>query len=409
MGNKRGAVDWTVGKLINIVLLVVVLALVIYGMGQGGLNPLIDNFKERWDDTVYLVKSFGGKTVVSECHPSKVSELGGGDDLLRKLGISEADLDICNDGVCNFSSVDVRYRKNQGVFEKMDGQDWREYRATFSNPKINELHWGVYDLGVDLLESVGVRGLYDDGFTRELILTGDGAGNFDDPTVASWANGEWRVSRDGEELIVFSDSDQAIDWFVRGVDDVWDDKVYWKIVSARRPDEFGLVGSDLGRSVEELLERGGGNGEIDDDVEVLQLKGKIDELIEQFNNEVVLGEEVFVKLESLSGRSVSILEKDYVVEIENDNGVPILVFVSGAERIGLRYERIGKVNSDLEFWVGDSFGTVKMRYFPVSLVGWSGSHWSEMGDEDVYRLREVNFEEVFEASVVKSFLDSKCR
>jgi hypothetical protein len=39
---RKGAVDWTVGKLLSYVLLIIVLVLVIYGFSTGGFIPLKD-------------------------------------------------------------------------------------------------------------------------------------------------------------------------------------------------------------------------------------------------------------------------------------------------------------------------------------------------------------------------------
>lgn len=51
---KKGATEWTVGKLLTIVLLVVFMALVIYGISSGGINPLIDQVSGKIDSVLVL-------------------------------------------------------------------------------------------------------------------------------------------------------------------------------------------------------------------------------------------------------------------------------------------------------------------------------------------------------------------
>ena len=55
---KRGATQWTIGKLMTIVLLVIVLALVVYGVSTKGLNPLIERAGGMFD-SVQLMFGFG--------------------------------------------------------------------------------------------------------------------------------------------------------------------------------------------------------------------------------------------------------------------------------------------------------------------------------------------------------------
>lgn len=61
--NKEGAVDWTIGKLMMIVLLVVVLALVMYGVSTKGLNPLIERAGGMFD-SVQILFGFGNSNEV---------------------------------------------------------------------------------------------------------------------------------------------------------------------------------------------------------------------------------------------------------------------------------------------------------------------------------------------------------
>mgnify|MGYP000389147640 CR=1 FL=1 len=93
MRDKRGAVNWTIGKLINIVLLTVVMALVIFGLTTGGLNPLIDNVKGKFDEVLIM---FNIKDDVSfqACFSEKVVNLGGGEAFLNKIELEDENIEM---------------------------------------------------------------------------------------------------------------------------------------------------------------------------------------------------------------------------------------------------------------------------------------------------------------------------
>ena len=49
MLNKSGTTQWTIGKLMIIVLLFIVLVLIVYSVLMRGLNPLIEKDEEMFD------------------------------------------------------------------------------------------------------------------------------------------------------------------------------------------------------------------------------------------------------------------------------------------------------------------------------------------------------------------------
>lgn len=77
MLNKIGATQWTIGKLMTIVLLVIVLALVMYGVSTKGLNPLIEKAGGMFD-SVQLLFGFGEDSdVEGDCGDSYSAEIEG--------------------------------------------------------------------------------------------------------------------------------------------------------------------------------------------------------------------------------------------------------------------------------------------------------------------------------------------
>lgn len=59
---KRGSTDWTIGRLMTIVLLIMVLVLVAYGVSTKGLNPLIERAGGMFD-SVQILFGFGDRSV----------------------------------------------------------------------------------------------------------------------------------------------------------------------------------------------------------------------------------------------------------------------------------------------------------------------------------------------------------
>ncbi|MCD4771419.1 hypothetical protein K8R30_03305 [archaeon] len=239
-------------KVIVFVLAIVVL-IILFGAITGGLNPLIEKLKEQWEDTIYFISSFGEDFDLENCNEFKISDIGGGEEFLNKLRIPDATLGICP-GFCNLSWTGVGYRLNRGILEKIDITGWKECRALIDGDiDSSELHWEIYHKGVTLLEDAETRKLYDEGQTRRFVLSGDGSGPWDKPTTATWANGQWVVSVDGEEGEIFTDNDEAIAKFLEGVNDMWDDEVFWKIEEPESPDETYLKGSFLGSEIGNML------------------------------------------------------------------------------------------------------------------------------------------------------------
>lgn len=60
MFKKKASVDWTVGKLLTLVLAVVVVILVIWGTTTGGLNPLIERTGGQFNEILILLNKLRG-------------------------------------------------------------------------------------------------------------------------------------------------------------------------------------------------------------------------------------------------------------------------------------------------------------------------------------------------------------
>jgi len=458
---KRGAVNWTIGKLLNIVLLVVVLVLVVYGMMSGGLNPLIDNIGAQFDE-VQIMLGFE-EDFYSGCYSLKILDLNEGPEFLKSLGVSgnDAFFEICRDGACTVNGSEVgSYRLIEGNVDKFENGGWVRY---FYYDRIfsGRDYWEKYNVGVDLLESLDLKKNYSEALTRKFVLFGDGNGKGENVT-AVWQNDVWVVQENGKEAEYFDDDGKAIEKFLSYVDSVYDDKVFWGYDSMKGMDKvfvaqggigdfvkpggsdcsvycgegkfnprprgadsssecsYGTLknngaccctGRDYGFDVVEGIKGlevidslvGGDNGELDIVDEFLELRNRFEEirmsLLEEAEMPSVKADEM---RNILAGKTVMIGKKEFVISVENAPIFPVVVFDSGDDKFGLELGAFSKVESEL-------FGDVALRYFPVYLVEWNGRDWKRVGDEEVYRLSKDKFDEVVFGDLVSKFLRSKCK
>jgi hypothetical protein len=92
---KRGSAQWTVGKLLTIVLLIIFLVLVVYGISTGGFRPIVERIGGMFDNVmilIYRITGTGGEGNTGECYYTTANIDGVGAGMLV----------LCKDK-CNFS------------------------------------------------------------------------------------------------------------------------------------------------------------------------------------------------------------------------------------------------------------------------------------------------------------------
>lgn len=470
---KRGAVNWMIGKLLNIILLVIVLVLVVYGMTTGGLNPLIDNMGMKFDEVKILLGL--EDSFYEGCYTTKIVDMGGGKEFLASLGVSGLDavLNVCRNGVCNVSSKDFgTYRVIDGVVDRLEGKVWRSLNfGSVDGIVVGKSDWERYDSGVGLLEKTGMKDIYDNAFTKRFVLYGDGNRLNNEDIYAVWQNGEWAVQKNEEKVVYFDNDKDAIEEFIKLQGNV-DDKVYWVIneevvkmneievlergegfslgsyekdvcksfcphggsgttssadirfnsktcnegvirnagICCCSHDQFGFDVIDdkefKGKPIGDLVGNigfGSSYSELDSEEEVNKLKSELEGIKKSLIKEAKISEEELGKMENvLVGKKVSIGGEDFIVSLSKGYDFPIVVFSSKTEEFGLKFAAFAKVDSSL-------LERVDLRYYPVYLVKWDGSEWKKIGDEEVYRLPEKNFKEIYREDFISKFLRQKCK
>ena len=128
---ERGASDWTVGKLLSVVVVVVVLVLLIFGV-KNGMVPNIEKIEQKFNDVINLLKFWDGEGDV-ECYEDAVVSFVGGDAFLESVGFAGKNVRVgwC-DGVCNISGGGlVPHRIKDGSFQRFMNGEWEEERNFF--------------------------------------------------------------------------------------------------------------------------------------------------------------------------------------------------------------------------------------------------------------------------------------
>ena len=448
---NKGAIDWTVGKLLSLILLVIVLVLVVYGVSTKGLNPLIDRTGDMMDNVLILFNI--REEVSDECYSPNVASLSDGPEFLSNLGIEsgseEIKIDICKNNICTLvlgGEIGI-YRLNNGVFEKKgDGSvsisryaseetrarlieeaSWNSYEAFLSgNLDVAKFRWELYNGALDSAGEGFLDGTYGKMFTKQFVLIGvdwGGHGNID--FEATWNYGKWRVNRGEEILYEGQDSEKALDNFLSGVtDDAWtslaDHDVYYKTEIAKDPDKYYLrsIEEDLGKSIGELI--GSKWYDLEDKIsesEKPKFKEKVLEEIEKILSDSKASQEIIDELKDGLPESITVDEKVFVFDVVESERLPVITLTSGDERYALEYNPTGKIESDLRYYLRDPhdinieyyFRTVALRKTPMILVKWRDSSWRDADETKNYKLPKKYFDEAYESTLINNFIRSRCK
>lgn len=388
MSGKKAAVNWTIGKLINIVLLTVVMALLIYGLTTGGLNPLIEEVEGRFNE-VLIMLNFKEGVSSEECFKADVASLGKGSEFLKDVGLegNNVVMNVCRTRMCNFTGELSEYRNNKGGFEKFDEGEWKTWDKLFVGDLASvKFDWELYRAVSDVLEKgEGVDFLKNPRDTKKFVLTGDGSG-FDEKIVLTWQNGVW-VLRVGSLFNVFEDDDEAIDVFARSVwggdDDIvtYDDGMGGSGVIGELVGDIGFFGS---------------NDELDSEEEIVNLK------LEFAKRKIVYLEEVSLSAGDVENLTRVVEGKEVVVDgvafdmkVREVNGELVITLVSDAFKFGMKYAVDGEHD--------DVFGCGRSS-LPFVLFEEDGS----LVSEDYYKFNKECFDKIYRETMVKNFLRSKC-
>jgi len=202
--NKGGYIG--IWKLIFIILLVIVMAIIVYGLTTGGLNPLLESVKGRLDNTLISLK--GGIHFFSPeptCEARFVKDLIGDDStFFQDIGLSskeasEATFKVC-EGYCEIDLSEKEKYKLSGYLYKCSkddcGNDWQKESGYLVGSNVGKAkeYQKIYSAFYEALgeDREIVKRYYDNLYTKRFVLYGDGDGG-NDAIWAIWEDNHWSV------------------------------------------------------------------------------------------------------------------------------------------------------------------------------------------------------------------------
>ena len=398
MLSKIGATQWTIGKLMTVVLLVIVLALVAYGVSTKGLNPLIERAGGMFD-SVQILFGFGDDSGVESDCASYFEDLE---------GVGKGEVTLCQ-GSCNIKFEEGLSFGNEfnltgeDLFVKEDSQ-WRRIFDFIDNLPLAIKERGVNKILMKDYESYI-------GLSKDNLFMGSGVvsiyilikGDLGGRRYFKWEEGSWFEERDNiwEEGNWKNDFEflneiysEANDFFFNP-----DDEVFYRVgdSGARMIDSYfveskeHVYSEDIGAgedSYELLNIFEGDSGQIDssNDFQIFQEwfsseKKKIKE------NQKVLNEEMKVVEELLSSDSLGDFEGEpyYLFLVGNSDGEGVFYLKTSSDKYGLKGE-------SLRLFKGDEEGE------------WKSSESSPR----LFEITDEDFEEKIKIHKIRKFLELRC-
>jgi hypothetical protein len=191
MRGKIGASQYTVTKLLTYILLIVILALVIYGYTHVGFGPLRDSMKSKINEVLVLlnIKDDPGS---GTCEPVLVINLNGGKEFLEKMGLDEKSrtyVTVCEKN-CEIRETGIGdyVYKNNNLYLKKGSVEVE----VGSSKSVNiQKYKDIFDSLME--QNYGdrkIKDYYNERFTEQFILIAERSPS---AKVAIWANGYWKV------------------------------------------------------------------------------------------------------------------------------------------------------------------------------------------------------------------------
>jgi|GEM_PF-5701393 len=440
---KKG--EWTVTKLLIIIMALVVMALVIYGLTHGGFGPLIDRVEATFNG-VLIMLGIKEPTLGFDCQERFLASLIGEDSEFIKdinADVNTAKFKVCGN-VCEINTGRggevYRLIGSSGSFEKWTGSKWVSYDNYLKgklddNKNLNEIYNDLF-LSISLGDKEKIIKFYHDRITQRFILFGKDGGLFSSRSEdiwAIWENGNWSLfirgvpkffeyryitqRYSGGVLDYGPDYDKMIEIFKKRVwQDAGDDEVHYKTAPPRiLDDSYSEDDRDAGWNEENNIGRLiGGNDQLDDNPEFDALRIKVREIQQnllkarEYTNEELeelkkavadAGLELDENAEYLPPRySPPFYDK---LEISN---IPIIyrTFDDGS-KYGLKfYPKASPV-------LPNTYPSkTSLLYLPLELVKFENNKWVGVGDERDYRLKWDDWEKFLKARQIKDFLGDVC-
>lgn len=467
MIKEKKGFEWSVTKLMIVILSLVVLALIIYGLTHGGFGPLFSKVQATVNEVLIFLGLRDGssgfnckeiflKEVVDD---ALIKEMGG--DGTSKFGACNND---CNITLSDFDEYQLYGRKTMGfdewtqeysysnpVFKKLNagrGVPYDKYLK--GNLRDNEFLRELYEkIDNYALGSVKILEFYENRMTDRFIMfweKEEGKKSSKD-VFAIWEDGNWNIFKRGDiynhsiqryagRVLYYGPSyDKMLQVFELNRREHYEDysnynlyypdyNVYYKTVPSRHSiyrenKDYLLEGEDREGNWEDddIKEIFGGNNQLDDDPDFDNLKKYFGEKKAELSKSLIYTEEEFEEFKSKIKVSDPLDSSKWPVvggvkysvgEIEISDGLPIITAVSEdkSSKYGLRFYPSASVV--LPISDSSSSEVTPIRYLPLELVKFEDDKWISVGDERDYRLSEEDWKEFLRVRKIKNFLNDFC-
>ncbi|MCH7850983.1 MAG: hypothetical protein IH845_05055 [Nanoarchaeota archaeon] len=424
-------------KIVGIALILFVFILVVLFV-SGNLRGSIGTLESKVGDLNLFFNSLTGRSYETQCNTNPVSSLSDGEDFLRSISIfgidhSRSIIKSCKGFECTLNLTEVEnYRLSKGKFFRQDSGPWEPNNWFIEGSLVNSrIHYELYHGILDLMRREGLKGIYDRGISGEFVLVGKRLSlpGQESRTIAYWYGGRWIVG--GEEKVYYfgKDDSLALDKFYSIINyGLTYPDIYFS-ADGSKIGSFEDVSIDELAPIDSLLEFE--DSQIDTDLELESLKKLFGLVKEKYLEKNKLSEVEMDRFRSLNGKTVSALGVSYNVEVESEDGYPLIKLI-GPETYYLNYDISSKFYSDFAVYengekgydiggsglskrnyprlvYGELFssskGEFKLRYYPGVFTDSSGE---VVGDPNTYKLLADKYGEVYRGTQSYKFLIKRC-
>jgi hypothetical protein len=395
---KKASTEWTMAKLITLVLAVVVLALVIYGVSSNGFGPLIDNMKGRFDSVLIL---FGIK------ESGKVSCGDAFDQTIE--GVGSGKFYPCTDN-CTFVP-DEKIGKYDG-FAIKEGVFYVRY----------ENEWGSNDMNLFQDDILFYRDFYNSAlnfilekFDKSFEERGS-LGSFDEFVLCEYfcpqsysvvfrgsKKGKVSVtlSFDGEKFIVVSDVRKYY-----GSDINKAVNVFYSLVNPSGPNDFDIVYYFNSNEKKDLTDLSFFNNvfddnELDDDDEANALKAFF--VFLKNSRGSVSNDNLKILKDRFSGQQLVLDSGEkYEVSVETNSGkFPYIVFSSGSKKIAVAYFSKNSFVENVGFLERDFYEVEEN--IPLGLYKYEGNGWVAVENINFIKFSDFHFDRLVKINKIYEY------
>ncbi len=401
--NKRGAADWTLRKVVALILGVIILILLIFGIVSGKLVPLYESVTGRIDSVLIMFGLMDDVNIVGNknCVSYSVVDKEGGGELLKEIAINGGvEYRICRDNSCRLffavNGQEYSYKSDGTFITRLDGESsWIDESSAIMSEKAKQsdfIYWKIYNEGLDgVYKILGVNDFddfvmkYSNGERGEIVLYNVVEG-FNSKVVLRWRYDVpgWRYYV--EEVRQEEEDYKAFQKFYAMVSTGDQDEVYYY-------DYYGNSESDV-KSIDVLI---GGNNELETEDELSDLYDKMVKMQNEMKVKVMNGTTSKLK-EKLDGKELKFGDGSiWKVSVEKySRNLPMIILVGeGGKQYGFRFEAF-----DLRGYIrSDSFalGTINEK-----------KGWNKVGDPEMYRLGDEDYYDASFSLKVYNFLKENC-